>query len=48
MYARTLLHRTLGKHCTGIHATRLCTCTFAVQSLLDRAKAAVTSSGRGL
>jgi len=48
MYARTLLHRILGKRCPSIHATRLNTCYFAVQSLVDGAKATVTSLGRGL
>ncbi len=44
----TLLHKILGKRCPSIHATRLNTCYFAVQSLVDGAKATVTSLGRGL
>jgi hypothetical protein len=43
-----LLHKTLGKRCPGIHAARLNTCYVAVQSLVDGAKATVTSLGRGL
>ncbi|MEX0964512.1 MAG: IS4 family transposase [Pseudohongiellaceae bacterium] len=48
MYARTLLHKTLGQRCPSIHAARLTACYLAVQSLVDGAKASVTSLGRGL
>ena len=48
MYAITLLHKTLGKRCSDIHAARLNTCYLAVQSLVGGAKATVTSLGRGL
>lgn len=48
MYAIPLLHKTLDVHCSEIHAARLNTCCLAVQSLVEGAKAAVTSLGRGL
>lgn len=48
MYAISLLHRILDKRCSDIHAARLNTCCLAVQSLVEGAKAAVTSLGRGL
>jgi hypothetical protein len=48
MYARTLLHKSLGKRCHDIHATRLDTCWLTVQSLIEGAQATVTSVGRGM
>jgi hypothetical protein len=48
MYAIPLLHKTFGKRCLDIHAARLNTCYLAVQSLVEGAKASVTSLGRGL
>ena len=48
MYALTLLHKTIGERCPDIHAARMNTCYLAVQSLVEGAKAAVTSLGRGL
>ncbi|MBC8270404.1 MAG: IS4 family transposase [Rhodospirillaceae bacterium] len=48
MYAIALLHRTLDKRCSEIHAARLNACYLAVQSLVEGAKATVTSLGRGL
>lgn len=48
MYAIPLLHKTLGDRCRDIHAARMNTCYLAVQSLLEGAKATVTSLGRGL
>ena len=48
MYARTLLHKNLGKRCHDIHTTRLDTCWLAVQALIDGAHATVTSVGRGM
>ena len=48
MYAIPFLHKTLGKRCTEIHATRLNTCWLAVQSLTEGANATVTSLGRGI
>ena len=48
MYAISLLHKTLDKHCSNIHAARLNTCYLTVQSLVEGAKATVTSLGRGL
>ncbi len=48
MYARTLLHKTLGKRCHDIHATRLDTCWLTVQALIEGATATVTSVGRGM
>ena len=48
MYAIPLLHKTFDKRCLDIHAARLNTCYLAVQSLVEGAKASVTSLGRGL
>lgn len=48
MYAIPLLHKTLSKHCSDIHAARMNVCYLAVQSLVEGAKATVTSLGRGL
>jgi len=48
MYAISLLHKTLGGRCPDIHAARMNVCYLAVQSLVQGAKATVTSLGRGL
>lgn len=48
MYALPLLHKILDERCSDIHAARLNTCYLAVQSLVQGAKASVTSLGRGL
>jgi hypothetical protein len=48
MYATSLLHKTLGQRCSDIHAARMNACCLAVQSLVEGAKATVTSLGRGL
>lgn len=48
MYAISLLHKTLGEHCSDIHAARMNVCYLAVQSLVKGARATVTSLGRGL
>jgi hypothetical protein len=48
MYAMSLLHKTIGRRCSTIHATRLNTCYTAVLALTQGAKATVTSLGRGM
>lgn len=48
MYATSLLHKTLSGRCSDIHAARMNVCYLAVQSLIEGAKATVTSLGRGL
>ncbi len=48
MYATSLLHKILNHSCCDIHAARLNACYLAVQSLVEGAKATVTSLGRGL
>lgn len=48
MYATSLLHKTLSGRCLDIHAARMNVCYLAVQSLVEGAKANVTSLGRGL
>ena len=48
MYARALLHKTIGKRCPDIHAARMNICYLSVQSLVEGAMATVTSLGRGL
>jgi len=48
MYAISLLHKILNQRCCNIHTARLNACYLAVQSLIQGAKATVTSLGRGL